>query len=267
MGALGQASLPTCSDWRTMCKPALCWPLLVWAVCLFTGSPAWAEFYKYIDKAGKLHYVDEIWKIPEEYREQAGRYREKYDHLPEGQREEVIAADQKRRQTLEIEQQRQTERQLQDLIQQQKAEQLQQAEAEMERQRKAAETPVTIADNQILVPVIFINSGVETTVQLVMDTGATHTVLYRPVAAKLNVLTLSKGQSKIAGGQLVQSEVGKVDSLRLGPVEARDFPVVIMPFEGSPQPYDGLLGMNFLRRVEYSIDYDKSVIRWKLRSR
>jgi hypothetical protein len=44
------------------------------------------------------------------------------------------------------------------------------------------ETQVAIAANQILVPVVFSNNGLQTTVQLVMDTGATHTVLYRAVA-------------------------------------------------------------------------------------
>jgi predicted aspartyl protease len=241
------------------------WALAVFAAGLCWGVPTKAEFYKYTDRSGRTHFVDEIWKVPEEYRGQVDRYREKYDHLPEGQKDVVIAAEQKRQHALEIEQQRQTERQLQDLLHQQEAERLRQAQAEMERQQKAAETPVTIAGNQVLVPVAFVNSGVEATAQLVMDTGATHTVLYRPLAVQLSVLTLSKGQSKVAGGQLVQSEVGKVDSLRVGPIAARDFPVVILPFEGNPLPYGGLLGMDFLRRVEYSIDFDKAIIRWKPR--
>lgn len=241
--------------------------LLALTAGLCFGPPAAAEFYRYIDTSGRLHYVDEVWKIPAEYRDQAGRYREKYDHLPEGQKDAAIAAERRHQQALEIERQRQAENGLQEMQRQQEAERRQQAEAETERQRKAAETPVTIADNQILVPVAVVNNGVETTLQLVMDTGATHTVLYRSAAAQLNVVTLSRGQSKIAGGQFVQSEVGKVDALRVGPISAKDVAVVILPFEGGPMPYAGLLGMDFLRRVEYSIDYDQSVIRWKLRSR
>jgi hypothetical protein len=42
---------------------------------------------------------------------------------------------------------------------------------------------------------------------------------------------------------------------------------VILAFEGPPPSYGGLLGMDFLSGVEYTIDYDHSVIRWKLRSR
>lgn len=243
------------------------WGLAVLVVALWAWFPAHAEFFKYTDKAGKTYYVDEVWKIPEQYRDQVGRYREKYDHLPAEQKVQVIEADQERQKAIELEQQRQTETHLQEMHRQQEAERLQQADVEKQQQLKAMETKVTIANNQILVPVAFTNSGLEANAQLIMDTGATHTVLYRPVADQLNVLTLAKGQSKVAGGQSVHSEVGKVDAMRVGPITARDFPVVILAFEGSTPSCGGLLGMDFLSRVEYTIDYDSSVIRWKLRSR
>jgi len=243
------------------------WILVVLFADLCLGLSASAEFYKYTDGSGKTVYVDEIWKIPEEYRGQVGRYLEKHDGLPSDQKAQELEAEQDRRRALEAEQQRQTEAQLQELRQSQEAARLRQAEADQQQLLKAMETPVTIANNQILVPVAFTNSGQEATAHLIMDTGATHTVLYRPVADQLNILTLTKGQSKVAGGQSVQSEVGRVDSMRVGPITARDFPVVILLFEGSSPGYSGLLGMDFLSRVEYAIDYENSVIRWKIRSR
>lgn len=243
------------------------WVLVAFAAGLWCGLPVSAEFYKYTDKAGRTYYVDEAWKIPEQYRDQVGRYREKYDHLPAEQKVQVIEADQDRQKAIELEQQRQAEMHLQELHRQKEAERLQQADAEKQQQLKVMETKVNIANNQILVPVAFTNSGLEANAQLIMDTGATHTVLYRPVANQLNIMTLAKGQSKVAGGQSVHSEVGKVDAMRVGPITARDFPVVILAFEGPAPVYGGLLGMDFLSRVEYTIDYDSSVIRWKLRSR
>lgn len=243
------------------------WALITLAAGLCCGLPVSAEFYKYTDKAGRTYYVDEVWKIPEQYRDQVGRYREKYDHLPAEQKAQVIEADQDRQKAIELEQQRQTEMHLQELHRQEEAERLQQADAEKQQQLKVMETKVTIANNQILIPVAFTNSGQEANAQLIMDTGATHTVLYRPVANQLNIMTLAKGQSKVAGGQSVHSEVGKVDAMRVGPITARDFPVVILAFEGPTPSYGGLLGMDFLSRVEYTIDYDNSVIRWKLRAR
>jgi len=60
---------------------------------------------------------------------------------------------------MELEQQRQTEMHLQELHQRTEAERLQQADVEKQQQLKAMETKVTIANNQILVPVAFTNSG------------------------------------------------------------------------------------------------------------
>jgi len=252
---------------RDMAQNMMRWVLVVCVAVLCSGLPVRAEFYKYTDRSGKTYYVDEIWKVPEEYRGQVARFREKYDHLPEDQKAQIFEADQNRQRVLEIEQQQQNEMHLQELRQRQESERIRQAENVAQQQLKAMETKVTIANNQILVPAAFTNSGLDTTAQLVMDTGATHTVLYRPVADQLNIYTLAKGKSKIAGGQSVHSELGKVDAMRIGPITARDFAVVILSFEGNPPAYGGLLGMDFLSRVEYSIDYDNSVIRWKLRSR
>ena len=241
--------------------------ILILVTGLGVSFPLRAEFYKYTDKSGKSYYVDEIWKIPEEFRDQAGRYAEKYDHLPLEQKARAVESEQEHRRALELEQQHQTDAHLREIRERERDERLRQAEIESKQQRKAMETPVTIANNQILVPVTFGNSGLEATTQLIMDTGATHTVLYRPVADHLNILTLSKGLSKVAGGQSLHSEVGKVDSMRVGPITAKDVSVVILSFDGAVPSHGGLLGMDFLRRVEYSIDYDSQVIRWKLRGR
>lgn len=240
---------------------------LLAAAGIAAPGPAAAEFFKYTDRQGRTHFVDELWKIPAEYQGQAGRYREKYDHLSEGQKAQVVQSDLDRQQEAEQERRQQIDRQLDDLRRQEEEERLRRAERERLQELRATETPVTIANNQILVPVAFANGGLETDAHLIMDTGATHTVLYRPVATRLNILTIAKGQSKVAGGQTLHSEVGKVDAMRVGPITARDFPVVILSFEGGAPAYAGLLGMDFLSRVDYTIDYDAKVVRWKLRAR
>jgi len=234
------------------------------AVCL-AASPLGAEFYKYTDKSGRTVYVDEVWKIPAEYQNQAGRYAEKFDHLPADQKGQAVESDQERQRALELDHQRQTEVLLRELRVREDLDRQRQAEIDQQTKLKALETPVTISNNQIVVPVSFSNGGLEAATQLVLDTGATHTVIYRSFASQLNILGLAVGLSTVASGQSVISQVGKVDSMKVGPIQARDFPVIIMPFEGPPTFYSGLLGMDFLSRVEYVLDYENQVIRWKLR--
>jgi len=242
-----------------------CWALAAFAVGLCCGLPVFAEFYKYVDKTGKTYYVDEVWKIPAEYQNQVGRYVEKFDHLPEDQKTQAVESDQERQRTLELEHQRQNELLLRELRVRDDLDRQRQAEIERKNKLKAMETRVTITNNQIIVPVSFSNGGLEAATQLILDTGATHTVIYRSFASQLNILSLAAGQSKVASGQSVFSEVGKVDSMKVGPIQARDFPVIIMSFDGPPAFYSGLLGMDFLSRVEYVLDYENQVIRWKLR--
>jgi len=234
------------------------------AVCL-AASPLGAEFYKYTDKSGRTVYVDEVWKIPAEYQNQAGRYAEKFDHLPADQKSQAAESDQERQRALELEHQRQTEVLLWELRVREDLDRTRQAEIDQQNKLKAMETRVTITNNQIVVPVSFSNGGLEAATQLILDTGATHTVIYRSFASQLNILSLAAGLSKVASGQSVISEVGKVDTMKVGPIQARDFPMIIMPFEGPPTFYSGLLGMDFLGRVEYVLDYENRVIRWKLR--
>ena len=51
------------------------------------------EFYEYVDKDGKRHFVDTMDRIPFEYRDQVVVYQEKYDHLPEEEKARMIERD------------------------------------------------------------------------------------------------------------------------------------------------------------------------------
>ena len=54
-----------------------------------------AEFYKYIDKDGKICFVDDISKIPGQYKDTKSVYREKYDRLSEQERLRMLAKERK----------------------------------------------------------------------------------------------------------------------------------------------------------------------------
>jgi predicted aspartyl protease len=235
--------------------------------CLIAVFFAWiypmdslAEFYKYVDKDGQTFYVDDLSKIPPEYVDQVNVYKEKYDHLPADQKKSRVQKEQQQRQELEAEQLRQIEMELQQAAEQEEAERKRQEEL---ARQKPIETPVTIEGNRVFVPVTIGNNGIEIAVNLLLDTGASGTVVYRDIANQLNIVALKKVLSQMASGQKIYTEVGKVSYIKVGPKKMNNAIIWIINYEGSEENYSGLLGMNFLRRFQYNIDFEKQVIRWK----
>lgn len=232
---------------------------VLFLLCLAAASRA--EFYKYTDENGDVYFVDDLTQVPPEYRPQMETYRERHEGLPEEDRERLLETE--RRQALENQQQ--IELQIERFQSETAAEEKRQRELDRQKASRRSETPVQIEDNRILVPVSVSNAGVEVTATLLLDTGASHTVLHRDRAESLGIVARAKGYAKTAGGQSVYSELGVVDALKVGPVVMKNAPVLVLDHQGPPVGYDGLLGMTFLSRVHYSIDYDRQVIDWQVR--
>lgn len=235
--------------------------VLVVMLCGFFIFPAevLCEFYKYVDKDGKIFYVDDLSKVPSEYQDQIQTYKEKYDHLPADQQTTARQKDQEIEQESELEHQRQIEEELQRIGEQDTAEQLRQAQ---EAREQMLETKVVIEGNRILVPVTLVNHGSQIETLMLLDTGASQMVIQRDIADQLNVVTLRKGLSQVAGGNIIQTEMGQLSYMMVGPIRMNDPTVIIINHEGAPVKYKGLLGMNFLRKVQYRIDYQNQVIKW-----
>lgn len=181
------------------------------------------EFYKYIDNEGKTHFVDDIGKIPPQFRDQLKVYSEKYDHLSAKDRKKYL---------------------------------------EMGKNRQSLKTDVDIIENNVLVPVKIGYKNKEIDVVLVLDTGASIMTLHKNIAEQLEIESTEKALARLASGEKVAFDLAKLKFVQVGPCEKKNVLVGIMDQKGPNVKYDGLLGMNFLQHFKYTIDFDKEVIQW-----
>jgi hypothetical protein len=135
---------------------------------------------------------------------------------------------------------------------------------ENKREEKAPyTTKININNNQIIVPVTFRNKGRKVKAKMILDTGASVTTLYPGLASKLRLKRnkLARIRTISANGAKTDSLLTKVDYIEVDDKILANAEVVVMPTHSNIGA-DGLLGNSYLRFFNFTIDYEKQLLRW-----
>ena len=93
---------------------------------------------------------------------------------------------------------------------------------------------------------------------LMLDTGATHTVISQRLAEMLSLRPMGRSAVQTVGG-VIGVTISRLRSLKVGAAEVSDVPIVVHDFSRDPR-IDGLLGMDFLGRYRFGLDARRQVL-------
>ena len=218
----------------------------------FIPQQSYGKVFKYVNKYGDICFVDDVSKIPPEYLEDSTIYHDRFDGVSEKKRLEILKR--------EAESARKQKEHLQ-----KKYDELKKAEelAASEKSLAGLQSKVTIIGNQVLVHVLLGYDDREIKAKLLLDTGASITALHKELLNTLYIENTRKIKLQGAGGNIIHADLIKLDYIKAGSVKKSNVYAGIIEHNGPGVNHDGLLGMNFLKGLDYTIDFNQKTIKWK----
>lgn len=117
------------------------------------------------------------------------------------------------------------------------------------------------------VDVTMINGYDEVDFRLMIDTGASLTLLTPEAAERLGIAVddIERRQRLVTPGGLVDAPLYQIEALAVGQEIVWDLPIAIVPLDLGEGLIDGLIGMDFLGKFDFKIDQDKQELKLTLR--
>ena len=124
-------------------------------------------------------------------------------------------------------------------------------------------TKVIIKGNKVFVPVTLAYNGYEIQTSLLFDTGASSIVLHQNVADQLGIEEYQESQGRGVGGLQIMTKAAVLNYVVVGPHKKENLRADIIEYQGTADSdYNGLLGMNFIKGLKYTIDFKNQAIQW-----
>ncbi|WP_432472710.1 retropepsin-like aspartic protease [Amphritea sp. HPY] len=213
--------------------------LAVLLVFLFNPGTLQAEVISYVDDTGRKVFVDHVRKIPPRFRDQSESFKEEGELLPS---EDKQTLDTQRKQA-------------------QQALTRQRALRKLEQQLASMQSDVIVRGNQVIVPVKLYWRGRSANLKLLLDTGASMTVVHSDAVVSLKSAARSSSYAQVAGGGVISTEQVVFDRLEFGPYKLASKTVSVIDTERA-SGFDGLLGMDIISQQRYEIDFARQKITW-----
>ena len=78
----------------------------------------------------------------------------------------------------------------------------------------------------------------------------------------MGIIPIASGKTTIADGTVIDTQKAILDYMIIGPYRMDNLQTVIIDHKNDSNMVKGLLGMNFLRKVNYKIDFAQKTIKW-----